>query len=63
MNNLDISQWLFINGRSGERLLQGEAEERAERLRLAQAELATGPTGYQKITDILAVELHWGLKI
>ncbi len=31
MNNLEISKRLFINGRSRDRLLQGEAEERAER--------------------------------
>lgn len=29
-DNLDISKWLLINGRSGERFLQREAEERAE---------------------------------
>lgn len=31
MNNLEISKWFFINGRSRDRLLQGEAEERAQR--------------------------------
>lgn len=31
MNNLEISKRLFVNGRSGDGLLQGEAEERAQR--------------------------------
>lgn len=31
MNNLEVSKWLFIYSRSRDRLLQREAEERAER--------------------------------
>lgn len=62
MKNLKISNRLFINGRGRDRLLQEEAEKRAEsNQRLAQARVASEPTTTQ--TEVLPAEPDWSLKM
>lgn len=59
MKNLKISNRLFINGGGRNRLLQEEAEERAEsNQRLAKARVASKLTTQ---TEVLPAEPDWSL--